>query len=182
MKSLFGCLLCLVLGTAQSFALKGGPVFGKGNVRTTGIYAGVLTPGPLSPGANSIGLFSITIPRTGTGTGSVVIFTAGQTYTGTFVGVADPDSGKLFGEINASFPYISFVETVDSNGNITFTSVTVAAIAAGRVDASIRANTNLFSAATARIVGTSNIQFSLTVNNPFTEIGYLVLGFKQQDI
>jgi hypothetical protein len=182
MKSLFGCLLCLVLGTAQSFALKGGPDFGS-QVRTTGIYAGIMVPGPLSPGANSIGLFSVTIPSTGLGTGQVVIFEAGQTYTGTFLGIADPDSAALTGEIDASFP---FVEVVPSGTNTTgvqqFTTITVVAKAAGKLEGQIRANRNLFSTANARIVGTANIEFSLSVNNPFTQIAYIVLGFKQQDI
>jgi hypothetical protein len=177
MKTVFACLCCLVLGTAQTFALKGGPDFGS-RVSTTGIYAGIMTPGPLSPGANSIGLFSVTIPRTGLGTGQVVIFQVGETYTGTFTGIADPDSAKLTGEIDASFPVIS--STINSSGNVVTT--TFLAKAAGKMQGSIRANKNLFSTAAARIVGTANIQFSLTVNNPFTQIGYIVIGFKQQSL
>jgi len=173
MKALLGCLLCLVLATAQSFAISGGPNYGGAKVRTTGIYAGVLTPGPLSPGVNSIGLFSVTIPKTGIGSGVVVIFTAGETYRGTFEGVADPDSGKLSGEVAASFPYITSID-----GKTT----TVAAVAAGGVNAQISANKNRLSSAAARIVGTAEVQFSLTVNNPFTQIGYVVSGFKQADI
>ena len=182
MKSLFGCLLCLVFGTAQSFALKGGPNFGS-RVRTTGIYAGIMTPGTTSLGANSIGLFSVTIPRTGLGSGQVVIFEAGETYTGTFIGLADPDSAALTGEIQASFPFVEVVPAgTDSNGNQKFDTITVIASAAGKLQGQIRANKNLFSTASARIVGTANVQFSLSINNPFTQIGYIVIGFKQQDV
>lgn len=168
MKSVLGLLLCLVLGTAQTFAISGGPVFGTGNISTTGTYAGVLTPGPLSPGANSIGLFSLTIPKTGLGTGTVVIFAAGLTYTGTFQGTADPDTARLIGEIDAT----STVEIGDSGG---------VEIAVGRMLGRIKPNKNFFSTATARLVGTSNIQFSFAANDPFTQIDYKVRGFKQSD-
>lgn len=182
MKALLGCLLCLVLGTAQTFAVKGGPGFGGGKVRTTGVYAGVMMPGPLSPGANSIGLFSVAIPRSGLGTGTVVIFTAGQTYIGTFTGIADPDSADLSGQIDASFPISSPVRTGGTDANPIFTVRTVVATAAGKLEGKIRPNTVLFSSASARIVGTANVQFSLTVNNPFTQIGYNVSGFKQAEL
>ncbi len=169
MKSVLGLLLCLVLGTARTFAISGGPVFGTGSVSTTGTYAGVLAPGPLSPGANSIGLFSLTIPKTGLGTGTVVIFANGLTYTGTFQGTADPDSARLIGEIDAT----STVEIGDAGA---------VEVAAGQMLGRIKANKNLFSTATARLVGSSNVQFSFTANNPFTQIDYKIRGFKQSDI
>lgn len=183
MKSLLGCLLCLVLGTAQCFALKGGPDFGGSQVRTTGIYAGILVPGPLSPGSNSLGLFSMTIPRNGLGTGPVVIFTEGETYNGTIQGTADPDSAAFIGVLRATFPFLITVPAgVDENGNQQFDTATVVAVAAGRVNGTIRQNTNIFSAASARLTGTAEVEFSLSVNNPFTKIGYDVIGFKQSDI
>jgi hypothetical protein len=191
MKAVLGCLLCLVLGTAQTFALKGGPIFPGGQVRTTGVYAGVMTPGPLSPGANSFGLFSITIPNAGTGTGVVVIFQGGQTYRGTVTGNADPDSAKLQAQVSATFSYqaqvLSSVETTtDPSGKVTvkesYSTQTFAATAAGDIDAQIRANRNVFSAASARLVGDADVQFSLTILNPFTQIGYIVTGYKQSDL
>ena len=183
MRALLGCLLCLVLGTAQSFAVSGGPDFGGAGVRTTGVYAGVMTPGPLSPGANSLGLFSMTVPRNGLGTGAVLLFTAGQTYTGTIQGTADPDSAKLTGILRATFPFLTTVPAgVDDEGNQKFETLSVVAVAAGQVNGTIRQNQNLFSTASARLVGTSNVQFSLSVNNPFTQIGYIVSGFKQAEL
>jgi hypothetical protein len=143
-----------------------------------------MLPGPLSPGANSLGIFSVTIPKTGIGTGTVVIFTAGETYTGTFQGIADPDGGKLSGEVDASFPYLTtVVSSVDPNtGKVTYTTESVVAKAAGKLEGLITKNKNAFSAASARLEGEADIQFSLTVNNPFTEIAYLVSGFKQADL
>lgn len=182
MRAVLGCLLCLVLGTAQTFAIKGGPNFGGAGVRTTGTYAGVMLPGPLSPGVNSIGLFSVTIPKTGLGTGTVVIFTAGQTYTGTFQGLADPDSAKLSGEVDASFPYLATVVGSVDNGKTIFITETVSAKAVGKLEGQITKNKNVFSTASARLTGEADIQFSLSVNNPFTEIAYTVSGFKQADL
>jgi hypothetical protein len=174
--------MCFVLVASQTFALKGGPDFGKGKIRTTGTYAGAMLPGPLSPGSNSLGLFTLQIPTTGLGSGTVVIFTAGETYTGTIRGTADPDTAKLVGEIAASFPFIEIVAgPPDSNGNPTTTTITVAASAAGGVKAKMKANKNIFSTASVRIVGSADIQFSLTVNNPFDEIIYDVSGFKQAE-
>ena len=54
MKILLACLMCLVLTMSECFALKGGPEFGKGQVTTTGIYAGVLVP---QVADNSLGIF-----------------------------------------------------------------------------------------------------------------------------
>lgn len=181
MKALFGCLLCLAFTISQSFAIGGGPVYGNGQVSTTGTYAGVMMPGELSPGANSIGLFSILIPKTGLGSGNVIIFEAGQTYTGTFNGTADPDTAKMIGELDAEFPYIEIIQTVDKDGNIVESSVTVAAKAAGQLSAQLSGNQNIFSSASVRLKGTADIQFSLTVNNPFNEIVYDVVGFKQAE-
>lgn len=181
MKALFASLVCLAFTISQSFAISGGPNYGTGGITTTGIYAGVMMPGELSPGANSLGLFSLTIPRTGLGSGDVIIFEAGQIYTGTFTGLADPDSAKLVGEIDATFPVIELVQSVDSNGTVTTTSVTVQATAAGQLNSQLSANTNNFSTASVRMNGTADIQFSIQVNNPFNEIVYDVIGFKQAE-
>lgn len=183
MKIIFACLICLVFATSETFAIKGGPAPVSQQVRTTGVYAGVLTPGSGSSGANSLGLFSITIPKSGIGTGTVVIFTAGETYTGTFQGVADPDTAELSGEIAASFPYVQIVPTgVSDKGVVTYTTVNVSATAAGRVNGKMRRNTNRFSSASVRLTGDSSVQFSLSVNNPFTQIDYVLNGFKQSEL
>lgn len=42
MKSLLPLCFCYCLTAAQTFALSGGPVFGDGQINTTGIYSGVL--------------------------------------------------------------------------------------------------------------------------------------------
>ncbi|MDQ6939929.1 MAG: hypothetical protein M3119_07205, partial [Verrucomicrobiota bacterium] len=91
MKILLASLMCLVLCTSESFALKGGPNFGT-RVRTTGVYAGLFVP---TAADNSLGIFSATIPRTGIGTGTVGFFRNGIFYPGAIQAIADPDSGDL---------------------------------------------------------------------------------------
>ena len=200
MKALLGVLLCYVFTMTQSFAVSGGP-WGRNSVTVTGTYAGVFLPVSHSPacvnpitgepvfclgqptGLNSIGLFSLQVSTTGIGTGPVVIFTFGQTYTGTFQGVADPDSSALRGLINATFPYVHTVQTsTDSNGNPVFTTETVLAVASGQVKGKVNSNTNTQSTAGARLRGQADVSFSLTVNNPFDDIIYKMSGFKQASL
>jgi hypothetical protein len=177
MKILLAGLMCGLLTTLQCFAIDGGPVYPGGTaVLTTGTYAGVMLPDPVqSPFANSIGLFSITIPQAGLGTGPFVVFTSGETYIGTVQGTADPDSGKLFALVNATFPVIEVVPNPDGSS----TSITFNAVASGQVKGLIRANPNVFSTSAARITGSADVQFSLTVNNIDDEIIYQVFGFRQ---
>ncbi len=182
MKAIFGSLLCLVLTTSHCFAVKGGPVFGGGNVVTTGIYAGVLYP---VQGANSIGLFSVQIPRTGLGTGTVFIFANQSAYNGTMQATADPDSAALTGFIDAGFNAVQAQCTANcSDPDTTKRTVTILnfrAVAAGRVDGQIKANTGSFRQASARLIGGSLVQF----NPDFLNVGalfYDLVAFKQASL
>lgn len=187
MKSLLGVLMCLVLITSQSFAVSGGPDFSDDAtaVNTVGTYAGVLHAKRFEPDTgqrpNSIGLFTLSIPQTGLANGTALMFEQGQVYTGDIQGLADPDRAKLIAIISATFPYITTVPTgeVDDNGNPVYETVTVSATASGRVKAQISQSAVLTSLAGTRIKGKADIQYSLTVNNPFSEIIYRVTGFKQ---
>jgi hypothetical protein len=100
MRILLASLMCLVLTSAECFALKGGPVFG-GSKTTTGTYAGVFMP---TQGSNSLALFTLQIAQIGIGSGTLVIFDAGQLYSGTLQATGDPDKGKVTGLIRATFP------------------------------------------------------------------------------
>ena len=180
MKILLAALMCLVLTTAECFALKGGPPYPPGPTSATGTYAGVLIP-QLGQSANSLAIFSLTLPNTGIGAGTLVIFNVGQIYSGTLQGIGDPRGGTVNGLINATFPYLTTVQSgVDDMGRPVFTTVTVVATAAGRMEGMIRTGRSTFgTTASTRITGTADVQFSLTVNNPFDEIIYDIVGFKQ---
>jgi hypothetical protein len=173
MKALLGSLLCYVLFASQCFALKGGPPYPGNAASLVGTYAGILTPNPIaSPGTNSIGLFSAVFPQTGLGTGTLVIFQTGQTYTGTIQGLIDPKGAVLSALLYATFPYVITIQTsTDSNGNPVFTTETVVAVASGQLFGKVQTN--------FRITGLADVQFSLTVNNVDSEVIYDVFGFKQ---
>lgn len=144
------------------------------------------TPKPCSnqpTGLNQIGLFSLPIPKTGIGSGTAILFEQGQIYTGTIQASADPDSAKVTGIFSASFPYVFPVETgKDAQGNPIFTIETVIAQASGKLDAKVRASTKSSSLGSIRLKGTADVQFALTVNNPFDEIIFTVSGFKQASL
>jgi hypothetical protein len=217
MKILLACLMCLILTISQSFAIKGGPDYGSGNTNTVGTYAGVMTPqshvtlccdvlGSLVPcgspdsngpcpnqpsGLNSIGVFSLQLPKTGSGSGTVVIFDQGQAYNGKITGSGDPKNGKVSGLIEAHFTFQQQVlssseDTTDPNGTIhhkdTFTTQSFSATASGGLNAKAQTKkTSVFATSSIRLRGTADVQFSLSVNTPFDEIVYNVVGFKQSD-
>lgn len=182
MKALFGSLLCLVLATSQTYAVKGGPDYGTGgDVKTTGTYAGVLYP---LDTVNSIGLFSVNIPRTGLGTGAVFLFANSSAYTGTMQATADPDSGAFTGFVDAGFPFVDAQCTANCTdpdlSKRTITILTLRAVASGRVDGRVKGNKS-FSQASARLTGASLIQF----NPDFGGSGgmvYELVGFKQAEL
>ena len=43
----------------------------------------------------------------------------------------------------------------------------------------MKASANFSGVTSARLTGSANVKFSLTVNNPFDEIIYDIIGFKQ---
>ena len=111
MKAVLGCLLCLVLATSHTYALKGGPVYPGGNANVIGRYAGVLQP-PFCPfadpaqcpgGLNSLGLFTLVIPQSGLGIGEAVIFSNGRAFIGSISGSANPNTAALAGVLSTEY-------------------------------------------------------------------------------
>ena len=181
MKGLLGILLCLLLANAQCLAVKGGPDYGKGgDVRTTGTYAGVLYP---TRSVNSIGLFSVVIPDAGLGSGTMFLFAHSSAYTGTIRATADPESAAFTGFIDAGFAFVDAVCTANCTDpdttKRTVTTLTLRAVAAGRVDGTVKAS-RAFTQTAARLNGASLIQF----NPDFGGSGgllYDLVGFKQTE-
>ena len=101
MKALLGALMCLVFTMTQAFAISGGPFGGNSHVVVTGIYAGAFVP-LVPPGDDSLALFTLTIPKTGGGTGATVVFRNGLFYAGVIDAVGDPDPAKVSAVINAT--------------------------------------------------------------------------------
>ena len=185
MKILLASLLCFVLPASECFAIKGGPNFGNTQVRTTGIYAGLFVPTGVD---NSLGIFTATIPKTGLGTGTVAFFRNGIFYPGTIHGIADPDSAVLTAVVSSSFN-VTF--TSETTGNPPTTkNIVITFNANGSINGAIRANTNVFSTAVARITGTAGVTYATVGSAPgFNSssansdgpVPYQVNGFKQAE-
>jgi hypothetical protein len=185
MKSVLGCLMCLVLTMSQSFAISGGPFSGPGHVEVTGTYAGVfvpvvmvLDPGPppVTQTDDSLALFTLKIPSTGLGSGTAVIFRNGFFYNvGAIQASADPDSAQLTGIINASLT-VNTQSGVETASDIFFAS--------GKfLNTKIVAKRNNFSTSGTRIRGKASITYTAIPDDPRGDSGgpidYKVRGFKQ---
>lgn len=184
MKILASSLFCFVLIGSQCLAIKGGPDYGSRRVGTTGIYAGVFLP-PLGVYSNSLGLFTVTIPKTGLATGTVAIFSTGNFYPGTIQGAADPDSAKLNGVVNASFQKQVATSITDTR----ITTLVRNYSANGSLDSQISANSNVLSSASARLNGTAALTFvtddpdaSTGSDSMGSAVPYTVVGFKQAQV
>lgn len=184
--SLLAAVLCHVLFVATSAqALSGGPIYPGGQVSTTGIYSGALI-GLLQ---NSLGLFSLTVPRTGVGTGTAVVFKAGYFASGRITGVADPQSANLNGILDLQYAYSYLVAS--TSGTSSLQTITVSG--AGIVTATIAGGASRFGTSAIRLSGTSQVAFTV----PPTDVGtgtiqvdpllyepvtYTLVGFKQQEL
>lgn len=181
MKILLACLMCIVLGAAECFAIDGGPVY-TGQVTVTGTYAGVFIPLPVQvdPGPppitqtdNSFALFTLSIQR-GTSTtpslgiGTIVVFRNGLLYNvgGIIQASADPDSAKLTGVLTvtdsaADLARGQFVNTRMVPNNKSGTTVSV------------------------RVKGKASINYTSPGGNPNADSGvpiiYRVSAFKQSE-
>ncbi len=174
MKAVLAVLLCYLLVASQCFALKGGPPYPTPpTVGSTGQFAGALMPNrEKSPSDNSIGIFSILFPPTEIGSGTLLIFQTGQTYTGTIQGVYDTQAKTISALLNATFPYVRYIETTDPvTGVVTVTTENFTAVASGSLTGDVIRR--------SQITGTSTVDFSLTVNQIDSTVTYDVFGFAQ---
>src|SRR5438094_369344 len=106
MKTLLGCLMCLVLTLSQAFAISGGPFGGKEHVSVTGTYAGVLIPTVdpvIGQADNSLALFSLKVLQTGLASGMSIVFRNGLFYSGIIDAVGDPNAATITAVVNGSF-------------------------------------------------------------------------------
>jgi hypothetical protein len=186
MKIVLAVLLCFVLTISECFALKGGPVFGNGGANIIGRYAGVLRP-PFCPladpsqcptGFNSLGLFTLSIPQTGLGTGAAFIFTNGRSFTGTINAIGDPNTAVLSGVLSTEYQ----ITPLGSSG-----TPRTCATAGGRVSGKIAAKSGITSVSSILIKGTAVVSVScvtIELSCPACTDGttsYQIDGFKQSN-
>jgi hypothetical protein len=196
MKTLLGCLMCSVLTMSQAFAITGGP-FGGGKANVVGTYGGALTPKPNTTdnppncSANSIGIFSVGVPKNGIATGTFVMFSQGRVFSGTVQGTADQGKGTLKGVLTASFNFnVTFpptpCPTVTPAPSCTPSAFTIAvtAMANGKLDTQIVSPQNLLGATRLRGTATLDISHGEVDSNTLEpivscEMTLKVTGFKQ---
>jgi hypothetical protein len=198
-KAFFASLLCLLLAASQSFAIKGGPPY-PASSNLVGSYAGVLQGvfDPTNPGSsNSIGVFSIGVPKTGNATGPFVMFSRGRVFSGTIQGTADPTKASVKGLLDARFNYnllVPVTDTVtDATGKTTFIThietVPVSAHANGPLDATVAStkSARTLSASTTILQGSAVLNISegqVAANGDPVVVSILSLsvsGYKQSD-
>ena len=183
MKALFASLLCLVLTASETFAIKGGPPYPAGT-NLVGTFAGVLQGvfDPTNPGSsNSIGVYSIGVPKTGNATGPFVMFARGRVFSGTITATADPNKATIQGVLNATYNF-----SVTNSSGLT---VQVTANANGPLDATVAStkSKNLgTSSTTMRGTAVLNISQGLVNGATFDPIiadilSLTVSGYKQSD-
>jgi hypothetical protein len=188
-KALFASLLCLVLTAAQTFAIKGGPPY-PASTNLVGSFAGVMQGlfDPTNPSAsNSIGVYSIGVPKNGNATGPFVMFARGRVFSGTITATADPTKATIKGVLNATFNYNLSVLVTDSAGSHVDT-VPVTATANGPLLSTISATKNKNTGTASTIMqGTATLnvaQGHVAANGDPVIVDILsltVYGYKQSD-
>ncbi|CAN5500695.1 hypothetical protein BH18VER1_BH18VER1_07720 [soil metagenome] len=187
MRALFASLLSLLLGSAQCFALKGGPDYSGGGANIVGTYSGVLRGlfDPTNPASsNTIGIFTLGVPQTGNGTGNFLMFARGRTFTGTIDASADPDKATVTGVVSATYDYT--LQALNNEGDLV--SIPVTAIVNGPINAKASSNSrNIYAAASVLLRGDATLYISggrvTNEGDPFINeiVALTVSGFKQSN-
>jgi hypothetical protein len=171
MKILLACLMCLVLGASECFAIDGGPVY-PASTNVVGTYAGVmskvLADNPVACGSNSLGVFSVGVPKTGISNGTFVMFSQGRTFSGTIQGVADPGRSTLKGVLSATFNFTvtqTVVNPVTGVPTTTTTPVTASANGSLKTHITNSSDPSLGVSAT-RLQGTADVFVDMGQLNP----------------
>jgi hypothetical protein len=199
MKTLLAILLSFIISEAPVFALHGGYTLG-GSQSVTGTYAGVLVPtsndllaaDATNFGSDALGLFTLSIPSTGLGSGTVLIFSGADTFTGTIQAVANPNNDTgVEGVLTATYNYNLYVPvtTPGENGNPPTTTISTEAVTAtaeGPFSASTVSNPNSAGGLGLDLDGTSQVSVDQGFVNGgngapiiIEKITFAVEGFQQ---
>ncbi|HSV63969.1 MAG TPA: hypothetical protein VLH83_11550 [Chthoniobacterales bacterium] len=190
MKALFASLLCLVLTATETFALKGGPPY-PASTNLVGSFAGVMQGAfdPTTPSSsNSIGVYSIGVPKTGNATGPFVMFARGRVFSGTITATADPTKASIKGVLNATFNYNLSTLVTDSDGTTHIDTIAVTATANGPLISTVSSTKNKSTGTASTIMqGTAVLNIAqghVAANGDPVIVDILSLtvsGYKQSD-
>jgi len=193
MKTLLAILLSFIVSEAPVLAIHGGySLTSSGSV--VGEYAGALVPiqdtllatgsNEADFGANSLGLFTITIPQTGLGTGTVYLFSNGQQMTGPIQAIPDPtNTSGIIGVISATGQISASANQNDFGFIFNTTFVQVTGQAGGGFEA-IATESNVSDSPTGvNLSGTAHLTVQTTSSNglltPTDAITFELFGFQQ---
>jgi hypothetical protein len=208
MKEILAALMCFVFALTQAFAISGGPPY-PGSTNIVGVYAGVMKR-PVGAdsvngcstytsdcAANSLGVFSVGVPTSGTATGTFVMFSQGRVFNGTIQGTADPgkdaNSARINAVLSASFNFtVTGTPCPDPtpSPSCTVSSEEVTASANGSLNAHIKSELSrtFLGGTSVRLVGLATIDISQghvdkdTLEPCVTcHMTLTVRGFKQTD-
>jgi len=160
-----------------------------------GTYAGVMIPisdtilvaSTVDYGKNALGLFTLSIPATGIGGGTVSVFSGGDTFTGSIQALPNPDPSNLgvLGVLNATYDYNLYVP-VSTNGTNTITTEAVTATANGNFDASVVNDPTSVGGNGVNLSGTSTVSITqgfvnAANGNPIEveEVAFAIEGYEQ---
>ena len=194
MKTLLAILLSFIVSEAPVLAIHGGYTL-PGSTSLIGTYAGVLIPIAITLnrgnsnagiGTNSLGLFTLSVPATGLGAGTVVIFSDGSTFTGSIQALANPDpsSAGILGVVNATYNYNLYV-TVTTNGTTSVETEAITATAEGNFDAALVQDTESVGGLGLDLDGTSEVNISQGIVGAAgvpiitQEVTFAIEGFEQ---
>lgn len=195
MKQVLSLLVAYVFLQTQMWAIGGGPRNGGSTTSVSGTYVGVMIPSRVnrlfqSPSftptaesdANTLGIFAISIPATGIGTGNYLFFQDGEAFFGTMAGVADPGKSTFLGLIAGAAATNQLATGVEFLSPVS---------AVGRIKTKIVPNNDFSTAfAGSRLKGSAFIQLQgyLPDTSPngfglgtLREINFIVDGFKQSE-
>jgi hypothetical protein len=165
MKFLLAILLSFIMTEAPVLAIHGGYSLSNSS-SLVGTYAGVLIPtsdtllvaGNTDFGKNALGLFTLSLPDEGLGSGDAVIFSNGNTFTGSIQALADPNNASgIIGILDATFNYNFTESEVDAAGDITSVTTAITASAQGSFDASTVSNADSAGGLGVDLDGTSQV-------------------------
>ncbi len=167
--------MSFLITEAPVLAIHGGYTLG-GSAGVNGTYAGVMIPtsdtsltsgsGGTNFGANSLGLFTLSIPTTGIGSGAVYVFAQGQQLNGTIQALPDPAAdGGIVGVIQAT-GQITVGSFQDTFFGETATQTQLTGQASGGLTVMVSQDATSVSTAGINISGTANVTITTQYTTP----------------
>jgi len=199
MKFLLAILLSFIMTEAPVLAIHGGYSLNSA-ISLVGTYAGVMVPtadnilsaSATDFGTNSLGLFTLSLPSSGLGSGSVIIFSNGRTFTGDIHALANPDPGAnagIIGILTASFNYNLSIPSTGTDGAVTVSTISVTANAQGSFDVQAVQDANSVGSLGVNVDGTSQINVdqgfvSGSNGTPIVveQVTFAIEGFQQSQV